>query len=617
MNVKKIASSFTSLAVAWALALMLAPQQVGANFSDLNIEIPDNAAVGYLVNEKVIEGYPNGTFQGDEGMNRAELTKVLVVGQGIDPDSEAYRDCFDDVQAQWFAPYVCYAKEQNWVEGYPDGKFLPGDPVNQAEAYKIILEPIFGDAAEGDFDVSKLSDVDSEDWFANYVGFAYEKNLLSEPHFIDTRAMPFEPGRDATRFYVSDLLARSMMMSQGNWSQYHPYYQDELLLEMGLDQLVTENYPCYQIEEAPHDIRVFEQYTQEKHGISDVYELPQGQLLNPFASMACYSGTGKTFMVYNTDNGPALEIEAPEGTHLKVFDANESTFCADVFSDYKDLQTLLLQADAQTLEMVNCYYLKDKENVYYLDKYTEDGFVILEDVDPATFEMVESDIAFTLARSGDQLYYLGLLVENFDLETMSLLDGNYIQKEGEVYFVDSIYIYQESTEFKLNLLKDVSPDDLEVLKFELPETSGSLTADFHSGRWAMAGSKLYFGDVPVQVEDKDSFEVVSAHYAKDNQNVYSIFDFPSSLQPKPDKWVLTDQEADVSSFDVLVENQFPTVTLAMDKDMVYYNGEPVSTDPLDLSTVSVTVSMVEGFILEDSEGYSCAFQTEGYTCLES
>lgn len=44
-------------------------------------------------------------------------------------DENLYENCFEDVEDEWFAPYVCYAKEKGWVTGYPDGTFKPENNV--------------------------------------------------------------------------------------------------------------------------------------------------------------------------------------------------------------------------------------------------------------------------------------------------------------------------------------------------------------------------------------------------------------------------------------------------------------------------------------------------------
>lgn len=47
--------------------------------------------------------------------------------------------CFDDVPTnQWYAPYICAAKNRNIINGYDDNTFKPSAPITLAEALKIL-----------------------------------------------------------------------------------------------------------------------------------------------------------------------------------------------------------------------------------------------------------------------------------------------------------------------------------------------------------------------------------------------------------------------------------------------------------------------------------------------
>jgi len=141
-----------------------------------------------------LSGYPDGTFQPSATINRAELMKVLVSGQGIEPEAGDYTsDCFPDVEAgQWYEPYVCYAYDQGWVGGYPDGTFLPAQTVNRAEASKMVTNGMAWGDEEGEMRfINMISDVSESDWYA-----AYATNLKSGG-VIDSGA--FYPSDGMTR----------------------------------------------------------------------------------------------------------------------------------------------------------------------------------------------------------------------------------------------------------------------------------------------------------------------------------------------------------------------------------------------------------------------------------
>ncbi len=148
-------------------------------FSDLTVSHINYDAIMYLKSEGVISGYPDGTFKPANDVNRAELLKILVEGKGISPSLEEYNNCFPDVNDDWFVPYVCYAKEEGWIDGYPDGTFKPGQTVNKAEALKMLLNSQNIDVPAS-LEDKPFDDVNISDWFAPFVAKAKEMNILEE-----------------------------------------------------------------------------------------------------------------------------------------------------------------------------------------------------------------------------------------------------------------------------------------------------------------------------------------------------------------------------------------------------------------------------------------------------
>ncbi len=171
-------------------------------FSDL-VPSDENAdAISYLYEEGIISGYNDGSFKPNSSLNRAELLKILVEGKGITPDGNEYSNCFSDVTTDWYARYVCYAKEQGWIEGYPDGLFRPADYVNKAEAIKMLLEVFSIESIEPVS--SPYSDVYITEWYAKYVVKAEDLGLLEESGV-------YSPGAYITRGGVSENIYRLLI----------------------------------------------------------------------------------------------------------------------------------------------------------------------------------------------------------------------------------------------------------------------------------------------------------------------------------------------------------------------------------------------------------------------
>ncbi len=156
-------------------------------------------ALTYLKNNEVISGYPDGTFRPGETINRAELMKIVVTGQGIRPDPVKYRNCFPDVMETWYSPYVCYGLEKGWIQGYPDGMFKPSDTANKAEVIKILLNAY--DAPDFSAVQTQFGDIHPEQWFYRFVSTAEQMQLLPERD-------NFEPGQAAKRGITAEYLYR-------------------------------------------------------------------------------------------------------------------------------------------------------------------------------------------------------------------------------------------------------------------------------------------------------------------------------------------------------------------------------------------------------------------------
>lgn len=89
----------------------------------------------------IIDGYPDGTFQPDAPINRAEALKIIFTASKLEPfDTENRNGKFPDVNpGDWFADYVSMALSYEFIEGYADGTFKPEQHITRAEAAKIVL----------------------------------------------------------------------------------------------------------------------------------------------------------------------------------------------------------------------------------------------------------------------------------------------------------------------------------------------------------------------------------------------------------------------------------------------------------------------------------------------
>lgn len=138
----------------------------------------------------VMEGDPTGNFRPRDPINRAEFLKIVFKGRSSnDPVSG---DCFPDVpQDAWYAPYICAAARRDIVKGYPDGTFKPDQPVNFAEAMKMLLL-----AYDGPVGTTRKG----QEWYEPYTQEFDKPGILRRSSYI-----PWEP---LNRERAADMLLR-------------------------------------------------------------------------------------------------------------------------------------------------------------------------------------------------------------------------------------------------------------------------------------------------------------------------------------------------------------------------------------------------------------------------
>lgn len=184
-----------------------APEQ---NMSEFFLDVarthPNRDAILYLLGRGIVSGYDDGTFKPENPINRAELLKVLLEGAGVTPDASKFRACFTDVQDEWFARYVCYAKSIGWIDGYPDGWFRPEQYVNKAEAIKMVMNSQHI-ALPSLLTADPFIDVPRTEWFAPYVQAAVDMDLLED------NGDSLKPGDPMTRGSFSETLYRTIVWS--------------------------------------------------------------------------------------------------------------------------------------------------------------------------------------------------------------------------------------------------------------------------------------------------------------------------------------------------------------------------------------------------------------------
>lgn len=130
-------------------------------------------AVDNLVSFEIVNGFEDNTFRPSEKVTRAQLSKMIVLALGKQGEVESAKKKFlnfsDVLSSHWGYGYVKLASDNNIVNGYTDGKFLPDGNVTYAEATAMVIRALEFDEAV------KQSELN---WPDNYISFANDKLKL-------------------------------------------------------------------------------------------------------------------------------------------------------------------------------------------------------------------------------------------------------------------------------------------------------------------------------------------------------------------------------------------------------------------------------------------------------
>lgn len=114
-------------------ATCLADQQLPTDISGHWAE----EAISTLINNGVIGGYPDGTFQPNRSITRAEFT--TIVNKSFGTFNAGAVTTFTDVKkTDWYYSQVASGKNAGFISGFPDGSFLPNNPITREQATAIL-----------------------------------------------------------------------------------------------------------------------------------------------------------------------------------------------------------------------------------------------------------------------------------------------------------------------------------------------------------------------------------------------------------------------------------------------------------------------------------------------
>ncbi len=143
------------------------------DFTDVAADEWYNTAVSTMAAMGIVSGYPDGSFQPDAAITRAEFAAIAArfdaSGAGITAAST-----FTDISGHWAESEINQAAANGWVAGYEDGSFRPDRNITRAEAMALVNRVLNRNPeSEGDLLADMITwpdNMDTEAWYYLDVG---------------------------------------------------------------------------------------------------------------------------------------------------------------------------------------------------------------------------------------------------------------------------------------------------------------------------------------------------------------------------------------------------------------------------------------------------------------
>ena len=150
-------------------------------FSDVSPDDWFAPSVEEAARRGLFQGVGKDRFAPDETMTRAMVTTVLyrMAGQ---PQPEADAPFKDVSPSDWYGAAVAWAAEQGVVSGYPDGTFLPANPVTRQELVALMYRYALSLGADGTAPALPETVTDRDQvpgWAADAFAWAVENGLVT------------------------------------------------------------------------------------------------------------------------------------------------------------------------------------------------------------------------------------------------------------------------------------------------------------------------------------------------------------------------------------------------------------------------------------------------------
>ncbi len=184
---------------------------VAASFSDVSPTNPNYNAIEYLKTKGIVKGYADGSFKPTQPVNRAEALKMIFIAAGITPETPTV-SYFPDIKlGDWFAPYIMTGKKKNIVNGdSTTGLFGAGRTVIKAEFLKMLLLSFNKDISKHLNTTGVSADVPDSAWFKPYMSYSKAINII-----IPNAENQLLPSKTLSRGECAEIIYQLLLIEKG------------------------------------------------------------------------------------------------------------------------------------------------------------------------------------------------------------------------------------------------------------------------------------------------------------------------------------------------------------------------------------------------------------------
>ncbi|MDD2619421.1 MAG: S-layer homology domain-containing protein [Syntrophomonadaceae bacterium] len=179
----------------------LSAQEGQAVFKDLPGDDENLIFINYVAARKVMSGFPDGTFQPAQAINRAQMAAIIARLKEL-PLIAGADSGFTDVPAgYWAGAYIAAVSRAAYMEGFADGSFHPDETLSRAQGAAAIMRLVASEATPPALPL--LDDMDAGHWAAPAAATAVAAGMIS----IAEDGRKFYPDKALTRGELARCLA--------------------------------------------------------------------------------------------------------------------------------------------------------------------------------------------------------------------------------------------------------------------------------------------------------------------------------------------------------------------------------------------------------------------------